>query len=158
LMDLPAGPVQFAAVVSRREDDFAFHPDKALAEQDVQAVIAAAPVSGDISVNEVGVEFAVPVLDSLTLNLAARYSDYDLSGGTSTYKFDALFRPVDSLLFRGGYQRAIRAPNIGELFSPQTGDQVGFGTLNNRSAAIAVVDDKSSEIPRETAMTASAHA
>jgi len=128
LMDLPAGPMQFAAVVGTRQDDFIFSPDKALAEQDVQAVIAAAPVKGDIEVNEIGLELAVPIFDSFSANLAARYSDYDLSGGTSTYKVDVLWRPSQSWLVRGGYQVAIRAPNIGELFSPETGDQVGFGS------------------------------
>ena len=128
LFEMPAGPVQFAAVVSNRKDDYVYSPDKALSEQDVQAVIAASPVEGDISVSELGAEFAIPVLDSLSINIAGRYSDYDLSGGTSAYKIDALWRPADSWLIRGGYQRAIRAPNIGELFSPETGDQVGFGS------------------------------
>jgi len=128
LTDMPAGPLQFAAVLSTRTDEYEYNPDKALAEQDVQAVVASAPVAGSIDVNEVGLEMSVPVLDSLTFNLAGRYSDYDLSGGTSTYKLDALWRPVDSLLIRGGYQKAIRAPNVGELFSPETGAQVGFGS------------------------------
>jgi outer membrane cobalamin receptor len=131
LFDLPAGPVQFAFLASTRKDEYDYNPDKALQEQDVQAVVASAPIAGSIEVKELGVEFAVPVLDSLTLNLAARYSDYDLSGGTSTSKIDALWRPTETLLFRGGYQRAIRAPNIGELFSPETGDQVGFGSPPN---------------------------
>lgn len=131
LMDLPAGAVQFAAVIGTRKDDFYYNPDKALAEQDVQAVIASQPVSGSTEVSEIGVEFAVPVLSNLDLNLAARFSDYELSGGVSTYKVDGLWRPVESLLVRASYQKAIRAPNIGELFSPETGVQVGFGTPPN---------------------------
>lgn len=128
IIDMPAGPLQFSAVVGYREDSFDYNPDKALAEQDVQAVVASSPVDGKIDVTEIALETAIPVLDSLTVNLAGRYSDYNLSGGVSTYKIDALWRPVDALLFRGGFQRAIRAPNIGELFSPLTGDQVGFGS------------------------------
>jgi hypothetical protein len=29
---------------------------------------------------------------------------------------------------RGGYQRAVRAPNIGELFAAASGAQIAFGT------------------------------
>lgn len=128
IVDMPAGPLQFSALLSTRKDTYDYRPDKALAEQDVQAVIASSPVGGEISVNEVGLELAIPALDGLTFNVAGRYSDYDLSGGVSTWKVDALWRPTESLLIRGGYQLAIRAPNIGELFSPDTGVQVGFGS------------------------------
>ncbi|MFC3444485.1 hypothetical protein ACFOKF_25445 [Sphingobium rhizovicinum] len=31
-------------------------------------------------------------------------------------------------MIRGSYQRAVRAPNIGELFSPVTGSQLAIGT------------------------------
>ncbi|MCP5143492.1 MAG: TonB-dependent receptor [Gammaproteobacteria bacterium] len=133
LMELPAGPLQFSASVNYRKDNFSFSPDSRLAEQDVQAVIAASGSEGSINVKEFGIETAIPVLrdsalgQSLTLNAAFRYSDYNLSGGTETYKLDALWNPVDSVLVRGGYQRAIRAPNIGELYSAATGGQVGFG-------------------------------
>lgn len=127
LFEAPAGPVQFAAIAGFRRDDFDFNPDKALAEQDVQAVVAASPVEGSTSVNELAFEANIPVVDSLTVNLAARISDYELSGTTNTWKADGIWRPMPSLLVRGGYQKAIRAPNIGELFSPETGDQVGFG-------------------------------
>jgi len=38
------------------------------------------------------------------------------------------WRPVAPLSLRGSYQKAVRALNIGELFSPQTGQQVAIGT------------------------------
>lgn len=126
LFGLPAGPVRFSALVTGRKDEYAYTPDKALAEQDIQAVLAAPPIEGKTEVSEVGLELSVPVLKSLSLGLAGRYSDYDLSGGHTTWNIDALWRPIAPLLFRGGYQVAIRAPNIGELFSPATGLRVQF--------------------------------
>src|SRR2546430_16167979 len=55
-------------------------------------------------------------------------SSYDTSGGVNTYEGDLRWSPVPSLLVRGGYQRAVRAPNIGELFAADSGSQIAFGT------------------------------
>jgi outer membrane receptor protein involved in Fe transport len=46
----------------------------------------------------------------------------------SSYEGDIKWRPTDELLVRGGYQRAVRAPNIGELYAAATGSQTQFGT------------------------------
>jgi iron complex outermembrane receptor protein len=65
-----------------------------------------------------------PFFKSLTLEAGVRYSDYkvfsDLSDGynTTTYKGGGSWEPVDGVKFRGSYQRAVRAPNINELFAP----------------------------------------
>src|SRR3546814_5219104 len=53
-----------------------------------------------------------------TCALPICYSDYDTVGGVSTYKASGEWEPVDGVLLRGGFQRAIRAPSIGELFAP----------------------------------------
>jgi outer membrane receptor protein involved in Fe transport len=130
VMQLPAGPMKASFTAGSRQDKYSFSPDKALAEQDVEAVIAAQASSGKQKVGEIAAEFAIPVLAKLDLGAAFRYSDYDLSGGTSTYKIDATWRPLDLLMVRGGYQRAIRAPNIGELYSAATGGQVSYSPLS----------------------------
>src|SRR5207248_3677595 len=46
----------------------------------------------------------------------------------NTYEGDLRWSPVPSFLVRGGYQRAVRAPNIGELFAADSGSQIAFGT------------------------------
>jgi outer membrane receptor protein involved in Fe transport len=52
-----------------------------------------------------------------------RYSDYSVAGGTGftadTYKFELRYAPVASFKLRGSYNRAVRAPNISELFAAQ---------------------------------------
>ena len=40
------------------------------------------------------------------------------SYNTTTWKGAGTWEPFDGLKFRGNYQRAVRAPNIGELFAP----------------------------------------
>ena len=54
---------------------------------------------------------------NLELNLGVRSSDYEFSGRVETYKADGLWEPFKGFTFRGGYEHAIRAPNIGELYN-----------------------------------------
>ncbi len=86
---------------------------------------ASPPVSGSFDVYEVFAESRIPLVQdapfakNLTLELAFRYSDYSSIGTTETYKIAGDWEPIDGLRIRGGYNRAVRAPHILELFSPQ---------------------------------------
>jgi iron complex outermembrane recepter protein len=135
LFDLPAGPVQLALLGSYRKNTYRFVPDADLAAGNVEAVIASAPVpKSRISTKEFAAQIDVPILSDkpffqeLAVGAAGRISDYNTVGTIKTYEADIRWRPVDSLLFRGSYQRAVRAPNIQELFQPSSGVQVGLGT------------------------------
>jgi iron complex outermembrane receptor protein len=59
----------------------------------------------------------------LSVDAGYRYSAYKVSNGgkfnTSTYKIGVEFAPIRDVRFRGGYNRAVRVPNIQELFGPQ---------------------------------------
>ena len=59
----------------------------------------------------------IPFFQSVNVDIAARYSDYVLSGGTNTYKGDVDWAVMDGWRLRGGYERAIRAPSVNELFA-----------------------------------------
>jgi hypothetical protein len=80
-------------------------------------------VTGSYNVLEFFGEANIPLLSDVTgakalnLDLAYRYSDYSISGGSSTYRAGFNWQPIDLLNFRVGYNRAVRAPNVGELFS-----------------------------------------
>ena len=83
-----------------------------------------AAVAGGLDVAEFFVEAKIPLVEyqpmiqSLTLDVGYRYSDYSLGVSTDTYKVLAEWTPVESLKVRGGYSRAVRAANIRELFEP----------------------------------------
>jgi iron complex outermembrane recepter protein len=89
---------------------------------------AAPDINGGYNVYEGYGELIVPLLEdkplfhSLTVEGGARYSQYSVDGGPSndtwTYKVGASWEPVADIKFRGNYARAVRAPNIFELFSP----------------------------------------
>jgi len=86
---------------------------------------AAPPVNGAFDVYEAFAEARVPLVTDrpffkrLSLELGFRYSDYSSVGTTETYKLAADWEIANGLRLRGGYNRAVRAPNVLELFSPQ---------------------------------------
>ncbi len=86
---------------------------------------AASPdVTGQYNVKEGFVELIAPLISdraffqSLTLEAGGRVSDYSTAGTNWTWKAGGSWEPVKSLKIRGNYQKAARAPNIAELFSP----------------------------------------
>lgn len=60
----------------------------------------------------------VPFVEELRLELAGRYSKYSNIGSVYTYAINGFWSPIEDLRFRGTYSRAVRAPNISELFAP----------------------------------------
>jgi len=86
---------------------------------------AAAPTNGSFDVYELFGEARVPLVSDqpfakyLGLELGYRFSNYSSIGDTNTYKFAGDWEVIDGLRFRGGYNRAVRAPNIVELFQTQ---------------------------------------
>lgn len=91
---------------------------------------AVLPLTGGFDVKEVFGEIIAPIVtdqpffNDLTFEAGVRYSKYKVAApgnpkfNATTYKFGLNWEPVESVKFRGNYQRAVRAPNIGELFAP----------------------------------------
>ncbi len=69
----------------------------------------------------------VPFFEDLSLNGGYRYSSYNTAGQTSTYKYGAEWQPIDDFRIRASFNRAVRAPNIIELFTPS-----GLGLFNGQ--------------------------
>src|SRR6185312_362323 len=59
-----------------------------------------------------------PLAKDLSLDLGERYSHYNLFGGENTWKMGLSWQVNDALMFRGGFNRAIRAPSLQELYNP----------------------------------------
>lgn len=124
LFRLPAGAVGFSMGVEWRKSEAQFNPDSFLSSGDVAGFNAGLPTQGSVSAKEIYGEVRVPVLSeasplgALVVNGAFRYSDYDLKGvgGQWTYLGGLEWKPTPDVTLRGQYQRAIRAPNVAELF------------------------------------------
>ncbi|MFL6576270.1 MAG: TonB-dependent receptor, partial [Povalibacter sp.] len=84
------------------------------------------PSDGDFDVKEAFVELRVPILkdlpfaELLQVSGAIRQSDYSTVGSTTTWNAGALWAPARDVSFRGTVSESVRAPNISELFSPQS--------------------------------------
>lgn len=123
LFNVPAGAVAIAGGLEYRKESSAFNPD-ALAASGLTSGNALAPTQGSYDVVEVFGELLVPLLSdktyakNLTLELAGRHADYSTIGAVDTYKIALAYEPIDGLRFRGGFNTAVRAPFIGELFDP----------------------------------------
>lgn len=91
------------------------------------------PVSGSTDVYEIFGELQIPLIqdrpfiENLSVEGAYRYSEYSTDVTTDTYKLASEWSPSQDLRFRGSYQRAVRAPNVVELFSSQS---IGLFDLN----------------------------
>ncbi|KGB53172.1 TonB-dependent receptor precursor [Sphingopyxis sp. LC81] len=89
---------------------------------------AAPDIDGEYHVYEAYAEIVAPLVEdkpffeSLTLEAGIRYSDYSIKGAggynTTTWKAGGSWEPGAGFKIRGNYSRAVRAPNIGELFTP----------------------------------------
>jgi iron complex outermembrane recepter protein len=83
------------------------------------------PISGSFNVKEAFTELRLPLAshqpfaDDLAFEGGYRYSKYNEGFNTNTYKLGLEWAPVRDVRVRGSFQRAVRAPNIGELFAPQ---------------------------------------
>ena len=82
------------------------------------------PTSGGIISREAFIEARMPLIDdhflarSLAFETGYRYSDYNLGFKTNTFKFGVEYSPFQDIRLRGSFQRAVRAPNVTELFTP----------------------------------------
>ncbi len=108
-----------------RSDALVWTPDAVSAAGDLGGGSGAAvAVNNSINVKEVYTELRVPLVqhytgaDDLSLSGAYRHSDYSTAGGVSTFNFGLQWAPIPGYRLRASFARAIRAPNIIELYSP----------------------------------------
>jgi outer membrane receptor protein involved in Fe transport len=109
--------------VEYREESARSIPDSVLGP-DVAGFNQAPPAAGSFDVYEAFMETQIPILEDtgigdFGINGAFRYSDYSTAnvGGIVSYAVGGDWAPTEDIRFRANYQRAVRAPNIGELFT-----------------------------------------
>ena len=110
-----------------RDEKFEFEPDFGFTSGDGAGQGGpTGGVMGELWVQEFFTEIKVPIaqdkpgIRSLSMDLRYRYSDYETDVDTNTYNIGGEYTPIDGLMFRGGFSRAVRHANIRELFEPQT--------------------------------------
>lgn len=125
---LAAHKIGIAVGAEYRDEGIGLTPDSHYASKDVAGNSGGEfPISGSYDVKEVFGELEAPLVEdkpfvrSLSANLGIRYSDYSTAGSTVAWKAGGEWSPFQGLRLRGGFQHAVRAPNLVELFGPQQG-------------------------------------
>jgi iron complex outermembrane receptor protein len=110
-----------------RSDVLNYNPDYESTANDLNGFGGAGvAVNNGYHVQEEFIEIRAPIAENqswaneLTAGGAYRFSNYSTVGHISTYKFDLQYAPIHDLLIRGSFDRAIRAPNIIELYTPDS--------------------------------------
>lgn len=122
LWELPGGTLKAVAGASWRRTKYNYEPDRSFEEGDALGFFTATAAGGKTTVFELFGEALVPIIkgkrfaEELSAELGLRYSDYDSVGGVWTWKAMANWSPIKRLRFRAGLQKAVRAPNVRELF------------------------------------------
>jgi outer membrane receptor protein involved in Fe transport len=125
LIRLPAGPLGVAIGAEHREEKSAFVQDP-ISATGALFFNAIGTRAGEFSVNEYYGEARVPILKDLfmakdlSVEFAARAANYSTIGSANQYRAAAEWAPVQDIRFRASQATAVRAPNIVELFSPQS--------------------------------------
>jgi outer membrane receptor protein involved in Fe transport len=124
LFELPGGPIGFAAGLEYRKETAKYVQDDATVAglTFYNSIPAFDPPS--FEVKEAYAELRAPIIkDSfikeLSLSGAARVADYKGSTGTVySYNAGVDFAPISDIRFRANYSRAVRAPNLVDLYTP----------------------------------------
>lgn len=135
IFELPGGDVGFAAGYEQRKETGKYSPDALTLELSATGAATGTPsdaTDGSYTVDELYVEFRVPLLETLELDAGFRYSDYDTFGDTSNWKAGLQFRPVEDLLIRASAATSFRAPTISNLFG---GSGISFPSVADPCAS-----------------------
>ena len=120
--------------VEHRKETETFAPDGAELSGNLAGFSGAlVPFDAHYDVNEAFTELRVPLahdlpgVHDLTTDVGYRWSNYDTAGVTNTYKFEVQYAPIPDARMRFSFDRAVRAPNLIELFvAPSYGQEAVF--------------------------------
>src|SRR5690606_11848982 len=129
LIDMAAGPLGYALGVSYRENSYSYVPDNLLQNNSLADTIAGTfpntDSGGELDVSEIYGELLVPIvsngrtgLSHFNVELGGRLSDWSMPqvNNLESYKVLIDWGIAPQYRLRGGFNRAHRAPNLGELF------------------------------------------
>ena len=128
VIDLPAGDLRTSMGATYRKNKYTFLEDTLKTsgtsfQDQALGIYPAKNVVGSISYKEVYGEVSIPLLKDiplikmLELDGGVRYSDSSVTGGSTTWKVEVNWEVASMLRLRGTYNKAQRAPNLGELYS-----------------------------------------
>lgn len=119
LFELPGGAAGFAATAEFGHQQYDLKPDP-LATQYYYYSWKDSDGHGSRNRWALASELRMPLHDTFSLSVAGRYDQYRFAGNTTgkaTWSTGLEWRPVESLLVRGSYGTAFRAPDLHYVFA-----------------------------------------
>ena len=174
VFDLPAGPVKAALDGEYRTQSFGVAANTSAGfvdctglrlcvpnmPQTMHGITLPAPTMS-LSVYEFAGELGVPLLkdmplvQSLDLNLAGRYTNYSISGSVETWKIGIDYHVNDSIHLRGTTSIDIRAPTLQDLYAPPNLGHTGFSDphTGNQNQQVVTLSQGNPNLLPEVART-----
>ncbi|RHW74923.1 TonB-dependent siderophore receptor [Colwellia sp. RSH04] len=125
IVELPAGDLMFSTGVELRHEELVATPSQvSLNGTNRGKTKGATDVDRDIQ--EVYVELVAPLVKDVTMvksldvEAAYRYANYTYAGSNDSWKVGANWAMDDNLRVRTIYSKAVRAPQLTELFRPES--------------------------------------
>jgi iron complex outermembrane receptor protein len=116
---MPAGPLTMGLGLEYYRDSVNYTNNYTLIREAASSGLEnTVDSSGSRSWTGLFVEFNIPVVKDLDINLALRYDNYSDFGSTTNPKASFRWTPTKELLFRGSINSGFRAPSLFETYSP----------------------------------------
>lgn len=135
LAKLPAGDLAFSVGYEHRRESASFDPLPASRDGLTGLGAKQVSASGKYNTNEFSGEVLIPVLgegfnlpmaNRLEISAAYRYVSNSIAGKEQVWNVGGQFEPVKGVTFRATRSRNFRAPNLNQLFAPES---VALGTI-----------------------------
>jgi iron complex outermembrane receptor protein len=132
LMQLPAGPLGFAAGLESRKEKYHDEPQPIQSSGDIFGGGGAQPVvTADRTVSALFMELNAPIIKQLEATFAVRYDKYSDVGNTTNPKVGLRWTPEKSVLVRASYNTGFRAPSLVDLHQALYGGGATAGSHND---------------------------
>ncbi len=123
LFSLPGGDAGIALVGEWGQQEWRYTPDPGFLNGDIwgQTDVQGGGKRDRYAFTS---ELRMPLLKQLTASVSGRFDSYKASGRTidkPTYSAGLEFRPMETLLIRGKYGTAFRAPTLADLYQGESG-------------------------------------
>jgi outer membrane receptor protein involved in Fe transport len=132
--------VSLAGGVEWRKDGLRYNPDALFLSGDLAGQGGTSPVvDASVETTDFFIEAEIPLVEGmafaerLAFSGGYRHSDVSTAGTNSTWKLQGDWQVTPDIRFRGGWQRATRAPNVLESFQPQNSGLTQLTSLNGLS-------------------------
>ncbi len=131
-VELAGGYIGLSVGYEYREESGIENPAD-LAQTGASSTNQSDPTDGSYHTNDIFGEAVLPVLEELDISLAARWADNSITGGDWTWNVGVEYSPIDQLKLRASAARAIRTPNVSDLYA---GNGETFATVSDPCSGI----------------------